>query len=227
MVNAMGHKAFLLASVSLVLVAGCAPAQQEQRGIDPSAAVQPATATRSLGTQEGVRALTFCPGLRDHVDKAGSPLVIISDGPLPGPTSDRAPTDSEVKCVESLRAAGKKAIEEGKVTQGVTQYLAAVDVAPALAGDTYLELAHALDKGANPQAALAAFFKAWKALEISHNRPGVKFGGPAVLMMADIRDSILRLGGQVPSPTSEPGRIAFSTPTRQLQEQYLSPLPTR
>jgi hypothetical protein len=153
--------------------------------------------------------------------------VIISDGPLPGTDPDRSPTDAEVKCVQSLRAEGKKAIEEGKVAQGVRQYLAAIDVAPSLAGTTYQELASALDKGAHNQPALAAYLKAWRALEISHNRPGVKYGGATVLMMADIRDSIVRLGGQVPSPTSEPGKLVFSNSTRKLQEQYFDrPLPS-
>ena len=37
-----------------------------------------------------------------------------------------------------------------------------------------------------------------------------------------IRDSIVRLGGQVPNPTSEVGRTVAANTTRHLREQYFN-----
>lgn len=166
---------------------------------------------------------SVCPGLKEPVDKNASPLVIITDSPIPGPKKLRSePTADQVKCAESLRQAGKKAIEKKKVVEGVSRYLAAVKVAPAQAEATYQELAGMLDRGAYVQPALAAYFKAWNAFESEYNRPDAKLDGHAVLVLADVRDSIVRLGGQVPAPTSEVGRTVVANTTRHLREQYFN-----
>jgi hypothetical protein len=57
-------------------------------------------------------------------------------------------------------------------------------------------------------------------LEAGYNRPGVQVEGKALLTLADIRDSIVRLGGHVPTPTSDPGKIVVANSTRKIQEQY-------
>jgi hypothetical protein len=164
-----------------------------------------------------------CPGLQTPVDKSASPLVIITEAPIPGPKNSRQPsTPGQTKCAESLREAGKKAIEKKKVVEGVSRYLAAVKVAPAQAEATYQELAIALDRRAYAQPALAAYFKAWKIIDAEYYRPDAKLDGVAVLVLADIRDSIVRLGGQVPIPTSEVGRVVIASTTRQLREQYFN-----
>jgi hypothetical protein len=73
----------------------------------------------------------------------------------------------------------------------------------------------------HPDPAVAAYRKAWAALEIEHERSGTKVvEGVIVLAMADIRDAIIRLGGQAPVPTSELGRIVIANTTRILLEQY-------
>src|SRR5712692_9552189 len=64
-------------------------------------------------------------------DPMRAPFLLIEEGPIPGAGSDRQLTPSEAKCVESLRKAGKKAIEKGKITEGIFHYLSAVDTAPA------------------------------------------------------------------------------------------------
>jgi hypothetical protein len=150
-------------------------------------------------------------------------LLIINDGPIPGPKKLRQnPTAGQLKCAETLKAAGKKAIEKKKLTEGVTRYLAAINVVPADAEVTYQELANVLDRAAYLQPALAAYFKAWKAFEVDYNRPEAKLDGVAVLALADIRDSIVRLGGVVPTPTSEVGRIVIGNTSRRLREMYFN-----
>lgn len=166
---------------------------------------------------------TPCPALKDPFDKEASPLKIITDSPIPGLKKLRSePTAAETKCAETLRAAGKKAIEKKKLVEGVTRYLAAVKVAPAQAETTYQELASMLDRGGYGQPALAAYFKTWNATEAEYNHPDAKLDGHAVLGLADIRDSIVRLGGQVPNPTSEVGRTVAANTTRHLREQYFN-----
>jgi len=164
-----------------------------------------------------------CPALKEPFDKEASPLKIITESPIPGLKKLRSePTAAEAKCAETLRAAGKKAIEKKKVVEGVSRYLAAVKVAPAQAEVTYQELASMLDSRAYGKPALAAYFKAWNAMEAEYNYPDAKLDGHAVLGLADIRDSIVRLGGQVPSPTSEVGRTVAANTTRHLREQYFN-----
>ena len=164
-----------------------------------------------------------CPALKARVDKNLSPLLIISDGPIPAPKKvQQEPTPSQLKCMEALKAAGKRAIERKKIAEGVTRYLAAVNAAPSVAETTYQDLASMLDRLAYRQPALAAYFKAWKAFEVNYNRPDAELDSIAVLVLADIRDSIVRLGGQVPSPSSEVGRIVIGNTTRHLREQYFN-----
>ncbi len=176
--------------------------------------------TRGMETPDGAQSPTACPGLHGPTNKTVAPIALIIDGPLPGPRPERAPTESEIKCVESLRAAGTKDIEEGRFVQGTSRFIAAVHVALPLASTTYRGLAAALDKTSRLDPAVAAYRKAWAALEIEYERSGAKIEGVIVLAMADIRDSIVRLGGQTPVPTSELGRIVIANTTRKLQEQY-------
>jgi len=149
-----------------------------------------------------------------------APYQLIIEGPIPGAGSERPLTPSEAKCVENLRKAGKKAIERGKITESIFHYLSAMDTAPGLAGPIYLDLASALDQTAYTQPAVIAYRKAWAAFEAVYNRPGMQVEGRVLLNLADIRDSIVRLGGQVPTPTSEPGKIVVANSTRKIQEQY-------
>ena len=153
-------------------------------------------------------------------DPMRAPFLLIEEGPIPGSDPDRSLTPAETKCVKNLRKAGKKAIERGKITESIFHYLSAVDTAPGLAGEIYLDLASALDQAAYAQPAAIAYRKAWIALEAGYNRPGVQVEGKALLTLADIRDSIVRLGGHVPAPTSEPGKIVVANSTRKIQEQY-------
>jgi len=164
-----------------------------------------------------------CPALKARVDLSLSPLLIISDGPIPAPKNmQQEPTPAQLKCMEALKAAGKRAIERKKIAEGVTRYLAAVNAVPSVAETTYQDLASMLDRSAYRQPALAAYFKAWKAFEVNYNRPDAKLDSIAVLVLADIRDSIVRLGGQVPPPSSEVGRIVIGNSTRHLREQYFN-----
>jgi len=164
-----------------------------------------------------------CPALKEPFDKEASALKIITESPIPGLKKLRSePTAAEAKCAETLRAAGKKAIEKKKLVEGVTRYLAAVKVAPAQAETTYQELASMLDTRAYGPQALAVYFKSWNAMEAEYNYPEAKLDGHAVLGLADIRDSIVRLGGQVPNPTSEVGRTVAANTTRHLREQYFN-----
>jgi len=153
-------------------------------------------------------------------DPMRAPFLLIEEGPIPGSDPDRPLTSAETKCVKSLRKAGKKAIERGKIIESIFHYLSAVDTAPGLAGEIYLDLASALDQTAYTQPAVIAYRKAWRAFEAGYNRPGVQVEGRVLLTLADIRDSIVRLGGQVPAPTSEPGKIVVANSTRKIQEQY-------
>jgi len=175
---------------------------------------------RAPEAPDGAKPPTTCPGLHGPVDKSVAPIALIINGPLPEPKPERAPTESEIKCMESLNAAGKKDIEEGMLVQGTSKFMAAVHVALPLASTTYRGLAVALDKTSHPDPAVAAYRKAWAALEIEHERSKTKIEGVIVFAMADIRDSIIRLGGQAPVPTSELGRIVIANTTRKLQEQY-------
>jgi hypothetical protein len=164
-----------------------------------------------------------CPALKEPFDKEASALKIITESPIPGLKKLRSePTAAEAKCAETLRAAGKKAIEKKKLVEGVSRYLAAVKVAPAQAEATYQELASMLDTRAYGKQALAVYFKSWNVMEAEYNYPDAKLDGHAVLGLADIRDSIVRLGGQVPSPTSEVGRTVAANTTRHLREQYFN-----
>ena len=176
-----------------------------------------------LADTAGERQGSACPGLDQPVDKSASPLVIITEAPIPGPKKLRAqPTPAQAKCAEILRVAGKKAIEKKRVVEGVLRYVAAVSVAPAHAEAIYEELASALDFRGYVQPALAAYFKAWKVIETEYANPEAKLDGVAVLELADIRDSIVRLGGQVPTPTSDVGRAVSAKSTRLLREEYFN-----
>ena len=164
--------------------------------------------------------LTGCRMRPYREDPMRAPLQLIEEGPIPGSGSDRPLTPSEAKCVENLSKAGKKAIERGKITEAILHYLSAVDTAPSLAGETYLDLASALDQAAYTQPAVIAYRKAWMAFEAGYNLRGVKLEGTGLFTLANIRDSIVRLGGQVPLATSEPGKIVVANSTSKIMEQY-------
>jgi hypothetical protein len=181
---------------------------------------EPGTASPNvLGTGKAL-SLSGCRMRPYREDPMRAPFLLIEEGPIPGSDPDRSLTSAETKCVKSLRKAGKKAIERGKITESIFHYLSAVDTAPGLAGEIYLDLASALDQTAYTQPAVIAYRKAWRAFEAGYNRPGVQVEGRVLLTLADIRDSIVRLGGQVPAPTSEPGKIVAANSTRKIQEQY-------
>jgi len=153
-------------------------------------------------------------------DLMRAPYQLIIEGPIPGAGSERPLTPSEAKCVESLRKAGKKAVVGGKINEAILHYLSAADTAVAQAGETYLELASALDQASYPQPAVIAYRKAWMAFEAGYNLRGVKAEGTGLLTLANIRDSLVRLGGQVPPATSLPGKIVEANSTRRIQEEY-------
>lgn len=204
-----------------LLMAGCAAPATD--GTAPAASTLgggKSPASRSLRGASDLSSLASCQVRRDQPDQSKAPFLLIEEGPLPGAGPDRTLTPAETKCVESLRAAGRKAIEGGDIVQGVNRYLSAVDTARALAGEIYLDLAGALDRTAYGPAAVTSYRKAWAALEAVYNRPGVKVEGSGVLVLADIRDALARLGASLPQPTSEPGRIALSNSTRKLKERY-------
>ena len=164
-----------------------------------------------------------CPALHEPINKSAVPLVMITDAPIPGPRKARqAATPDQLKCTDELLNAGKRAIEKKRLVEGVTRYLAAVKVAPAQAELVFQELANVLDQKAYVEPALAAYFKAWKVFESNYNQPDAKLDSVAVLALADIRDSILRLGGNVPTPTSDVGRTVIANSTRHLREQYFN-----
>lgn len=202
----------LMAGCATPATDGAAPASSTPGGKSP--------ASRSLRGTSELSSLASCQVRRDQPDQSKAPFLLIEEGPLPGAGPDRTLTPVEAKCVESLRAAGRKAIEGGDIVQGVNFYLSAVDTARALAGEIYLDLAGALDKTAYGPAAVTAYRKAWASLEAVYNRPGVKVEGSGVLTLADIRDALARLGAPLPQPTSEPGRIALANSTRKLKERY-------
>ncbi len=212
----MSGKFFLAVGAAIWLLASNpAGAAEAQAPVPVPPAVEP-----GAPPPDAAKPQAACPGLHPQISKAVSPMVLIVDGPLPGPTVERAPSEHEVKCVEVLRLAGKKDIEEGRVPQGAEKFLSAVHLALPLAWVTYRDLAAVLDKTANPEPAIAAYRKAWAALEVDYGRPEAKIEGITVLAMADIRDSIVRLGGQPPKATTEMGRIVVASSTRKLQEQY-------
>ena len=153
-------------------------------------------------------------------DPMRAPFLLIEEGPIPGSDPDRSLTPAETRCVQNLRRAGKKAIERGKITESIFHFLSAVDTAPGLAGEIYLDLASALDQTAYTQPAVIAYRKAWTAFDAAYNRLGVQGEGRVLLTLAAIRDSIVRLGGRVPTPTSEPGKIVVANTTRKIQEEY-------
>jgi len=171
------------------------------------------------GTGKGP-SLTGCHIRLYREDLMRAPYQLIIEGPIPSPGSERPLTPSEAKCVENLRKAGKKAVVGGKINEAILHYLSAADTAAAQAGETYLELAGALDQASYPQPAVIAYRKAWMAFEAGYNLRGVKAEGTGLLTLANIRDSIVRLGGQVPSATSLPGKIVESNSTRRIQEEY-------
>jgi hypothetical protein len=151
--------------------------------------------------------------MRSHVQ-------LIEEGPIPGAGSDRPLTPSEAKCVENLRKAGRKAVEANKVTEGILLYLSVADNAPSQAGEAYLGLASVLDQAAYPQLAVIAYRKAWMAFEAGYNLRGVKLEGTGLLTLANIRDSLVRLGRQAPLATSEPGKVVVALTTIEILEQY-------
>jgi hypothetical protein len=191
-----------------------------------SAATPPAVPSEQELTQPGAQekgkalSLSGCRMRPYREDPMRAPFLLIEEGPIPGTDPGHSLTPAETKCVENLRKAGKKAIGMGMVTESIFHYLSAVDAAPGLAGETYLDLASALDQTAYPQPAVIAYRKAWTAFEALYNRSGKQVEGNVLLTLADIRDSIVRLGGQVPIPTSEPGKIVVANSTRKIQEKY-------
>jgi hypothetical protein len=196
--------------VAVLSGAGAAVAQ-EPAATPPPAPSEQRKAPPGVRSKGGAPSLTGC---------RMRPFLLIEEGPLPGSDPDRSLTPAETKCVKNLRKAGEDAIERGKITEAILYYLSAVDTALGLAGETYLDLASVLDQTAYQQPAVIAYRKAWIAFEAGYNRPGVHAEGSGLLTLANIRDSIVRLGGQVPSATSEPGKIVVANSTRKIQEQY-------
>src|SRR6058998_602579 len=193
--------------------------------LEPAGASPTATSKRwgisadVQGTGKGP-SLTGCRIRLYREDLMRAPYQLIIEGPIPGPGSERPLTPSEAKCVENLRKAGKKAIVGGKINEAILHYLSAADTAAAQAGETYLELASALDQASYPQPAVIAYRKAWMAFEAGYNLRGVKAEGTGLLTLANIRDSIVRLGGQVPPATSEPGKVVVGNSTSEIMEKY-------
>lgn len=221
----MDMRAGLSLMITGLLLGGCAAPSKDADLALSSKPREAGPASRSIRGMHEFPSLESCRARRDQPDQSKTPFLLIDEGPLPGEGPDRPLTPAEAKCVEVLRAAGKKAMEEGDIVQGVTHYLSAVHTARALAGEIYLDLAGALDKAAYGQLAVTAYRKAWTAIEAGDNRPGMEAEGSRVMALADIRDSLLRLGAVLPQPTSEPGRIALANSTRKLKERYFdSPL---
>ncbi|HZC67801.1 MAG TPA: hypothetical protein VE201_04205, partial [Nitrospirales bacterium] len=75
-------------------------------------------------------------------------------------------------------------------------------------------------QAAYTQPAVIAYRKAWMAFEAGFNLRGVKLEGTGLLTLANIRDSIVRLGGQVPIATSGPGKIVVANSTNEIHDQY-------
>jgi hypothetical protein len=173
------------------------------------------------GPPSGASSLSGCRMRPYHEDPMRAPFQLIEDGPTPGAGSDRPLTQSEAQCVETLRKAGRKAVQASKITKGILLYLSVADTAPAQAGETYLELASVLDHASYPQPAVIAYRKAWMAFEEGYNLRGVMVEGTGLLILADIRDSIVRLGGQVPLATSAPGKLVVANSTNQLYEKHI------
>jgi len=193
--------------------------------LEPAGASPTAPSERG-GTPSGVQGTGNAPSLQGcrkrlyREDPMRAPFQLIVEGPIPGAGSERPLTPSEAKCVENLRKAGNKAVVGGKITEAILHYLSAADTAVAQAGETYLDLASALDQAAYPQPAVIAYRKAWMAFEAGYNLRGVKAEGTGLLTLANIRDSIVRLSGQVPPATSLPGKIVEANSTRRIQEEY-------
>lgn len=223
----MDMRAGLSLMIAGLLLGGCAAPSKDTDTTPPAMSREAGLASRSLRGVQDLSSLASCQVRRDQPGQSKTPFLLIDEGPLPGAGPDRPLTPAETKCVEALRAAGKKAMEEGDVVQGVTHYLSAVDTARALAGEIYLDLAGALDKAAYGQLAVTAYRKAWTAIEAGYNRPGMEVEGRGVMALADIRDSLTRLGAALPQPTSEPGRIVLANSTRKLKERYFDSPPAR
>ena len=168
----------------------------------------------------GAPSLTGCRMRPYREDPMQAPYPLIEGGPIPDRGSARPLKPSEARCVENLRKAGRKAVAANKVTEGVLLYLSAMDMAPAQAGETYLDLASVLDQASYTQLAITAYRKAWMAHEADYKLRGVKREGTALLTLANIRDAIVRLGGQVPLATSEPGKFVVANSTNDIHEEY-------
>ena len=192
----------------------------EPAGASPTAASERGGASAEVQGPGKGPSLTGCRIRLYREDLMRAPYQLIIEGPIPGAGSERPLTPSEAKCVENLRKAGKKAIVGGKINEAILHYLNAADTAVAQAGETYLELASVLDGASYPQPAVIAYRKAWMAFEAGYNLRGVKAEGTGLLTLANIRDSIVRLGGQVPPATSLPGKIVEANSTRRIQEEY-------
>lgn len=223
----MDMRAGLSLMIAGLLLGGCAAPSKDADTALSSKPRETGPTTRSIRGMHDLPSLSSCQVRRDQPDQSKTPFLLIDEGPLPGAGPDRPLTPAEAKCVEALRAAGKKGMEGGDIAQGVTHYLSAVDTARALAGEIYLDLAGALDKAAYGQLAVTAYRKAWTAIEAGYNRPGKEVEGSGVMALADIRDSLTRLGAALPQPTSEPGRIALANSTRKLKERYFDSPPAR
>src|SRR5712692_3665428 len=173
--------------VAVLSGAGAAVAQ-EPAATPPPAPSEQGTAPLGVRSKGGAPSLTGCRMRPYREDPMRAPFLLIEEGPLPGSDPDRSLTRAETKCVENLRRAGEKAIERGKITEAILHYLSAVDTAPNLAGETYLDLASALDQTAYQQPAVIAYRKAWIAFEAGFNRPGAQVEGSVLLTLANIRD---------------------------------------
>jgi len=200
-------------------------------GVGGAIALEPAATASTVPSEQGMASpsargtgkapsLSGCRMRRYREDPMRAPFLLIEEGPIPGSDPDRSLTPAEARCVQNLRRAGKKAIERGKITESIFHFLSAVDTAPGLAGEIYMDLASALDQTAYTQPAVIAYRKAWTAFDAAYNRLGVQGEGRVLLTLAAIRDSIVRLGGRVPTPTSEPGKIVVANTTRKIQEEY-------
>jgi hypothetical protein len=217
----MGMRVGLSLMIAGLLASGCAGPSMGAATPPPSKPGEKGPVSRSLRAVQDIPLLASCRVRRDQPGQPKkTPFLLIEEGPLPDEGPDRPLTPAETKCVESLREAGKKAIEEGDLLQGANHYLSAVDTARSLAGDIYRDLADALDEAAYVQLAVAAYTKAWMVVEAGANRPGMKNEGNVVLALADIRDALTRLGASLPQPISEPGRLVLANPTRKLKERY-------
>ena len=162
--------------------------QDPLTGLSGSSQQDLLVALQALPTQtapsSGAPSLTGCRMRPYREDPMQAPSSLIEGGPIPDRGSALPLKPSEARCVENLLKAGRKAVAANKVTQGVLLYLSATDMAPAQAGETYLDLASVLDQASYTQLAITAYRKAWMAHEADYKLRGVKREGTALLTLA-------------------------------------------